>query len=236
NALMTGIQGPLTMTLGPRKGVPATRSSRGAPRGDERPVRLRRPHFVSAPDEAATETAADPEQRQEDVTQDKGRRRSKAKMPAGRARERGFGAIPHGRDCNDAAQRQPQRRNDIRGRGERGETAGQKLQRIILPERGLPELRPAQLTRPHFAGGAIAERLLERRVDQANVQPKVAHEFGRGRILGGLGREQSNAAGPLDLAAPIEHRLALGTARAGCRWQSASRLRMAYIGIAVDRY
>src|SRR5262249_40061500 len=114
-------------------------------RASDGAMRLGRPHLISAPDEAATETAADPEQRQEDVTQDKGRGRSKAQMPAGCARERGFGAIPHGRDCND-----------IRRRGERGETAGEELQRIILPKRGLPQLRPAQLTRPHFAGGAIA--------------------------------------------------------------------------------
>src|SRR5262249_62180422 len=35
NALMLGIQ-PSTLLLGPRNGVPATRASRGAPRGDER--------------------------------------------------------------------------------------------------------------------------------------------------------------------------------------------------------
>src|SRR5438270_12029729 len=31
-----GIQGPRCVALGPRNGVPATRASRGAPRGDER--------------------------------------------------------------------------------------------------------------------------------------------------------------------------------------------------------
>src|SRR5438132_3536809 len=31
-----GIQGPRYVALGPRNGVPATRASRGAPRGDER--------------------------------------------------------------------------------------------------------------------------------------------------------------------------------------------------------
>src|SRR5262249_59386738 len=36
NALMLGIQGPQSVILGPRNGVPATRASRGAPRGDER--------------------------------------------------------------------------------------------------------------------------------------------------------------------------------------------------------
>src|SRR5262249_57571582 len=38
-------------------------------------------------------------------------------------------------------------------------------------------------------------------------------------VLRRLGRKQSNAAGPLDLATPIEHRLALGKAQAdrGCR-------------------
>src|SRR5262249_44296175 len=40
-------------------------------RGSDGSARLERPHFVSAPDEAATEAAADPEQRQEDVAQDK---------------------------------------------------------------------------------------------------------------------------------------------------------------------
>src|SRR5262249_31678247 len=63
----------------------------------------------------------------------------------------------------------PQRRNDVGRGGEGGEAAGQNLQRVILPERGLPQLRPAQLTRPYFAGGAVAEGLLERRVDQANA-------------------------------------------------------------------
>src|SRR5262245_15894150 len=46
-------------------------------RASDGAARLGRPHFVSAPDEAAAETAADPQQRQEDVTQDKGRGRSK---------------------------------------------------------------------------------------------------------------------------------------------------------------
>jgi hypothetical protein len=32
----SGNQGPLAVTLGPRNGVPATRASRGAPRGYER--------------------------------------------------------------------------------------------------------------------------------------------------------------------------------------------------------
>src|SRR5262249_16507185 len=93
-----------------------------AARASDGPTRLGRPHFIPAPDEAATETAADPEQRQEDVTQDKGRRRSKASVPSGYARECGFGAIPRRRDRKNTAQRQPQRRNDIRPRGERGET------------------------------------------------------------------------------------------------------------------
>src|SRR5262249_8923144 len=131
-------------------------------RGSDGSARLERPHFVSAPDEAATEAAADPEQRQEDVPQDKGGARSKAQMPCRVARERGFGAIPRGRDRKTAAQRQPQRRNDVRGCDERTEAAGQNLQRVILPERGLPQLRPAQLTRPYFASGAVAEGLLER--------------------------------------------------------------------------
>src|SRR5215469_16901131 len=135
-------------------------------------------------------------------------------MPAGRARERGFGAVPDGRERDNAAQRQVQRRNHIRGRRERAETTGQNLQRIVLPKRGLPQLRPPPLTRPYFARGAVAEGLLERRADEANAKPQVAHELGRGRVLRRLGREQSNAAGSLDLAAPIEHRLALGKAEA----------------------
>src|SRR5262245_63324684 len=36
NALMAGIQGLRSAALGPRNGVPPTRASRGAPRGDER--------------------------------------------------------------------------------------------------------------------------------------------------------------------------------------------------------
>src|SRR5258708_22288530 len=133
-------------------------------------------------------------------------------MAAGCARERGLGAIPCGRECNDAGQRQAQRRDDIGGRRERAETAAQNLQRIVLPKRGLPQLCPPQLTPPYFARGAVAEGLLERRVDEADAEPQVAHDFGPGRVLRGLGREQSNAAGLLDLAAPIEHRLALATA------------------------
>src|SRR5262249_19233282 len=130
-------------------------------------ARLERTHFVSAPDEAATEPAADPQQRQERVTQHPGGGRFEAQMPAGCARERGFGAIPCGRECNDAGQGQVQRRDDIGGGRERAETAAQNLQRIVLPKRGLPQLCPPQLTRPYFARGAVAEGLLERRVDEA---------------------------------------------------------------------
>src|SRR5262249_12807953 len=95
-------RGPGSPQRGPRDASVAGWPSRGRAdreilrRASDGAARLGRPHFVSAPDEAATETAADPEQRQEDVTQDKGRGRSKAQMPAGGAGERGFGAIPHG--------------------------------------------------------------------------------------------------------------------------------------------
>src|SRR5215813_3655288 len=42
NALLPGIQTPRSAALGPRNGVPATRASRGAPRGDERSSGARR--------------------------------------------------------------------------------------------------------------------------------------------------------------------------------------------------
>src|SRR5215468_5557329 len=135
--------------LGNERSLPA-RASDGA-------ARFERTHFVSAPHEAATEPAADPQQRQERVTQHPRGGRFEAQMPAGRARERGFGAVPDGRERDNAAQRQVQRRNHIRGRRERAETTGQNLQRIVLPKRGLPQLRPPPLTRPYFARGAVAE-------------------------------------------------------------------------------
>ena len=37
----------------------------------------------------------------------------------------------------------------------------------------------------------MAERLLERRIDQADAAPARSHDLGRGRVLGRFGRERA---------------------------------------------
>src|SRR6516165_5293974 len=110
--------------LGNERSLPA-RASDGA-------ARLERTHFVSAPDEAAAEPAADPQQRQERVTQHPGGGRFEAQMPTGCARERGFGAIPDRGESNTGPQGRPKPRNNTGGGRERAETAPQIPQREVL--------------------------------------------------------------------------------------------------------
>ena len=98
--------------------------------------------------------------------------------------------------------------------GERREQAGEDLQRVDEREGGAPQPRPAQLPRPHARQRAQAERLREGAVDQPHAQALLAHQLGRGGVLGQLGTQRMDAAGALQVDAPPEQRLALREAEA----------------------
>src|SRR5262245_31318557 len=177
-------------------------------------ARFDRPYVIAAPDEVAPEPASDPEQRQQNVAQQESQRRPYVEMPSGRARERGLCAVPHRRDRGHASQGQPRCRQHIGGRKQRADAARKNFQRVVALERSLSQPRPAQLACPYLARGAVAQRLTERRVDEADAQAQAAHQLGRRSVLGRLRRERPDTARLLDLAAPVKHRLALGEADA----------------------
>ena len=93
--------------------------------------------------------------------------------------------------------------------GQRREQPGEYLQRIDEREGRPPQPRPAQLARPDARQRAQTERLRECAIDQAHAQALLAHDLGRGRILGELRTQRMDAAGALQVDAPPEQRLAL---------------------------
>ena len=79
-------------------------------------------------------------------------------------------------------------------------------------ERRAPKLRPARLPAPDLERGATAQRLRERRVDEAHAQSGVAHDLGRGGVLCRFGAEQRGCRRRVRARASPEHGLALGEA------------------------
>src|SRR5262245_1020518 len=98
-------------------------------------------------------------------------------MPAGECRQQHLGAVP---DPDEERARCDHRiaggDSDEDDRDERQHGAGAGFETIERPEAVAPQPRPTDLPVPDVAASALAERLLERRIDQAYSAAAGAHD------------------------------------------------------------
>ena len=117
--------------------------------------------------------------------------------------QRDFAPIPghhdaeHGRQGQNADDTQPG------NCGQRDASAGEQFRHVEDRKAGAAEPGPAHLTIPDVAQRAVAEGLNEGPGDQPNLQIGLADDLGRGRVLGRLGGQRGNPAGPIEDVRPL---------------------------------
>src|SRR3984893_1398765 len=131
-------------------------------------------------------------------------------MPASGMSQDRLGEVPG--ECKgrrDARHRPAHRRSKDRTGQEGGNCAREDLDCEKELEGIAPKSCPAELTPPHFRGGSVTPRLLERSTDDPHPQSLLAHQLGRGCIFGDLASKRADAASPLENLPAPQHGLAL---------------------------
>ena len=201
--------GPPDRAIAERGSYPAAKRA-AASRTSCARARAGHRHVVAAPAQSVAEPGLQPQHRQQHIAQQPHDRRAPRQRPARGGVQAILGAEPDG-DEQQGGQHlgQLQPPGGQHTTGQRREQPGEDLQRIDDWESRPPQPRPAQLARPDARQRAEAERLREGAIHQAHAQTLLAHDLGRGRILGEFRTQRMDAAGALQVDAPPEQRLAL---------------------------